>query len=109
VGATVEDVGFDERTTVEGVRMLLNAAVALVPALDRAQLQQARVGLRPKTEDELPAIGRSSTMHHVFHAMGLYRNGVLLAPLTAMLVADLVLEGREHDELKMVRPDRFGL
>jgi glycine/D-amino acid oxidase-like deaminating enzyme len=108
-GATVEDVGFDERTTVEGVRMLLNAAVALVPALDRAQLQQARVGLRPKTEDELPAIGRSSTMHHVFHAMGLYRNGVLLAPLTAMLVADLVLEGREHDELKMVRPDRFGL
>ena len=109
VGATVEDVGFDERTTVEGVRMLLNAAAELVPVLDRAHLQQARVGLRPKTEDELPSIGRSSTMHHVFHAMGLYRNGVLLAPLTAMLVADLVLEGREHDELKMVRPDRFGL
>ena len=109
VGATVEDVGFDERTTVEGVRMLLNAAAALVPALDRAQWQQARVGLRPKTEDELPAIGRSSTMPHVFYATGLYRNGVLLAPLTAMLVADLVLEGREHDELATVRPDRLGL
>jgi glycine oxidase ThiO len=109
VGATVEDVGFDERATVEGVRMLLNAAAELVPALDRAQLQHVRVGLRPKTEDELPAIGRSSTMQHVFHAMGLFRNGVLLAPLTAMLVADLVLEGREHDELAMVRPDRFGL
>src|SRR5262245_40895489 len=109
VGATVEDVGFDERTTVEGVRMLLNAGAELVPALDRAQLQQARVGLRPKTDDELPAIGRSSTMQHVFHATGLFRNGVLLAPLTAMLVADLVLEGREHDELAMVRPDRLGL
>lgn len=109
VGATVEDVGFDERPTVEGVRSLLTAGVTLVPALDRARFQEVRVGLRPKTADELPAIGRSSTMHHVFHAMGLYRNGVLLAPLTAMLIADLVLEGREHDELALVRPERLGL
>jgi len=109
VGATVEDVGFDESATVEGVRSLLTAAAQIAPALDRARFLEVRVGLRPKTADELPAIGRSSTMHHVFHAAGLYRNGVLLAPLTAMMIADLVLDGREHPDLARVRPDRFGL
>jgi glycine oxidase len=109
VGATVEDVGFDETPTVEGVRSLLTAAVAVAPALDRARFLEVRVGLRPKTNDELPAIGRSSTMHHVFYATGLYRNGVLLAPLTATMVADLVVEGREHADLARVRPDRLGL
>jgi glycine oxidase len=109
IGATVEDVGFDERSTIAGVRSLLTAAVDMVPALDRASFQEVRVGLRPKTEDELPAIGRSSTMRHVFYALGLYRNGILLAPLTASLVADLVLDGRERAELAMVRPARLGL
>jgi len=109
VGATVEDVGFDESATVEGVRSLLTAAVSVAPVLDRARFLEVRVGLRPKTEDELPAIGRSSTMHHVFYATGLYRNGVLLAPLTATMVADLVVDGREHADLARVRPDRFGL
>jgi len=109
VGATVEDVGFDESATVEGVRSLLTAAVAVAPVLDRARFLEARVGLRPKTEDELPAIGRSSTMHHVFYATGLYRNGILLAPLTATMLADLVVDGREHADLVRVRPDRLGL
>ena len=109
VGATVEDVGFDESTTTAGVRGLLNAAVDLMPALEHARFREARAGLRPKTEDELPVIGRSSTMPHVFYAFGHYRNGVLLAPLTAALIADLVLDGRERPELSDVRPDRFGL
>jgi thiazole synthase len=109
VGATVEDVGFDERTTTAGIRGLLNSAVDLLPGLERAQFVEARAGLRPKTDDELPAIGRSSTMPHVFYATGHYRNGVLLAPLTASLIADLVLDRRERPELADVRPDRFGL
>ncbi len=109
VGATVEDVGFDERTTIAGIRGLMNAAVDLLPGLEHAQFREARAGLRPKTVDELPAIGRSSTMPHVFYATGHYRNGVLLAPLTATLIADLVLDGRERPELADVRPDRFGL
>jgi glycine oxidase len=109
VGATVEDVGFDERTTTGGLRGLLNAAVDLMPGLEHAHFREARAGLRPKTADELPAIGRSSTMPHVFYAAGHYRNGVLLAPLTASLIADLVLDGRERPELADVRPDRFGL
>jgi glycine/D-amino acid oxidase-like deaminating enzyme len=48
-------------------------------------------------------------MRGMFYATGHYRNGVLLAPLTAVMLADLLLEGRERQELALVRPDRFGL
>jgi glycine oxidase len=109
VGATVEDVGFDERATLGGVRALVDAASALVPGLDAASLEDVRVGLRPATADELPLIGPSATMPQVFYAAGHYRSGVLLAPLTAGLVADLVLDGRAGRELDALRPARFGL
>jgi glycine oxidase len=109
VGATVEDVGFDEHPTAHGVRHLLNAVQALLPAVDTARFGEVRVGLRPKTPDELPMIGRSSTMRHVFHATGHYRNGILLTPLTAALIADLVLDGRAGDLLALTDPARFGL
>jgi glycine oxidase ThiO len=106
VGATVEDVGFDERPTAEGVRGLLSAAIDLVPSLESAQFEEVRVGFRPKSVDELPIVGRSETMASVFYAVGHYRNGVLLAPLTAALMADLVLEDKERTELALVRPGR---
>jgi glycine/D-amino acid oxidase-like deaminating enzyme len=108
-GATVEDVGFDERATSSGVQQLLHGALALMPALGGAAFEEVRVGLRPKTRDELPAVGASSTMPHVFYATGHYRNGVLLAPLTARLVADLVLEGKADHDLGPLQPGRLGL
>ena len=108
-GATVEDVGFDERATSAGVQDLLRGAVALMPSLRDAAFEEVRVGLRPMTRDELPAIGASSTMPHVFYATGHYRNGVLLAPLTARLVADLVLEGGTDGDLTSVSPERLRL
>lgn len=109
VGATVEDAGFDERVTVAGVRQLLEGAVELLPAARASTFGEARAGLRPATADELPIIGRSSTMRDVYYATGHYRNGILLAPLTALMIADLLLNGRERAELALVRPDRFGL
>ncbi len=109
VGATSEDVGFDERATTAGVRTLLDRGIELVPELNAAFFDEVRVGLRPATPDELPLIGASSTMRGVFYATGHYRTGVLLAPLTALAVADLVLEGRERAELADVSPRRFGL
>jgi glycine oxidase len=109
VGATVEEVGFDERVTVDGVRQLLDSGAQLLPALRSAVFEGARAGLRPATADELPIIGASTTMRGVFYATGHYRNGVLLAPLTAAMVADLLLSGRGRPELRLVRPERFGL
>ena len=109
VGATVEDVGFDERATVSGVATLLNAVRDLLPATRDAGFEGVRVGLRPGTPDGLPALGWSPAVPRLAYATGHYRNGVLLAPLTARLVADLVLDGREDPLLAAVAPARFGV
>lgn len=89
VGATAEDVGFEERTTVSGVRDLLDAACDVLPSAWNAEFLGARVGLRPASADGLPII-RESRTRGVFFATGHYRNGILLAPLTALQVADLI-------------------
>jgi glycine oxidase len=109
IGATVEEVGFDERVTAAGVRQLLETGINLVPSLHSAEFEGARAGLRPATPDELPIVGASSTMPRVYYATGHYRNGVLLAPLTAAMFVDLLVHGREHPQLELVRPIRFGL
>ena len=107
VGATVEDVGFDERATAAGVRDLLDAACDLLPTIWGATFLEARVGLRPATADGLPLIGRTEPSSRVVYATGHYRNGVLLAPVTASLVADLVLSGQADPLLEAVNPGRF--
>ena len=90
VGATVEEVGFDERATVAGVRALIDATGRVMPAVSEASFVSARVGLRPATPDRLPVIGRSAAIPGLVYASGHFRYGVLLAPLTAALVADIV-------------------
>jgi glycine oxidase len=107
VGATVEDVGFDERTTAAGVRDLLDAVCELLPEAWGATFVEARVGLRPATPDGLPLLGQSQVSDRIVYATGHYRNGVLLAPLTAQLIADLIVEGREDDVLAALRPGRL--
>jgi glycine oxidase len=109
VGATVEEAGFDETATAAGVTRLLESSAELLTTLPEARFDAVRVGLRPGTPDELPLIGPSSTMPGVYYATGHYRNGVLLSPLTAKVVTDLVLDGRRDPDLELVRPDRFGL
>ncbi len=109
VGATMEDAGFDERTTVAGVAGLLEAATGLVPHVEAAGFIGARAGLRPGTPDDLPVIGPSTMMPNLVYATGHFRNGVLLAPLTAQLVADALLAGRTDQAFEAVGPKRFGL
>jgi len=93
VGATMEDVGFDERVTAEAAATLLEAASMLVPAARNAQFVDVRAGLRPSPADEAgrPFIGPSPSVPNVTLAIGHFRNGVLLAPLTAKLASDAVL------------------
>jgi glycine oxidase len=108
VGATVEDAGFDERTTVAGVHRLLEAVCDLLPDAETATVLSARVGLRPSSPDPLPLIGWSEVLPGLMYATGHYRNGVLLAPLTAQLVADAMLGGDRDPALGLTTPARFG-
>jgi glycine/D-amino acid oxidase-like deaminating enzyme len=109
IGATTEHVGFDERNTASGVRTLLDAARTLLPGIEDATFLEARAGLRPGTSDGLPIIGPSPSSDRVVYAIGHYRNGVLLAPLTAALTADLILDGLSDPVLGALSPARQGL
>jgi glycine oxidase len=108
VGATVEDTGFDERATAAGVRDLLEAGCALVPHLWQASFEQVRIGLRPASPDGLPIVGASERIPGLVYATGHFRNGVLLAPLTAWLVKELVVNGRGDPAIEVLAPSRFG-
>jgi glycine oxidase len=109
VGATVEQVGYDERTTVEGMRDLLDGVTRTLAPGFPAAILSARAGLRPGTPDGLPIVGASAAVPAVTYATGHYRNGVLLAPLTARLVADAILDGRVDPLMQAMSPARFGL
>jgi glycine oxidase len=91
VGATTERVGFDRRVTAAGVAGLLGGAIRVVPALARSTFRGAWAGLRPETPDGLPLIGPVPGVEGLFLAVGHYRNGVLLSPVTADLVAEGLL------------------
>ena len=107
-GATNEEVGFDERATVAGVRELIDATRRVAPEVSKASFKEARVGLRPATPDELPVIGPSAVVPGLVYACGHFRNGILLAPLTAAVVADLVVDRRLDAALDITSPSRFG-
>ena len=86
-GSTEEDVGFDDRTTVEGVAGLLEFAIRAVPALGAGAVERVSAALRPMTSDGRPVIGGCSELPNLVMATGHGANGILLAPLTADLVA----------------------
>ena len=89
VGATVEERGDDTTVLAGAVHELLCDARAIVPGLDELELAEAAAGLRPATPDNTPRIGWTG-MEGVVVAAGHYRNGILLAPLTAAAVVDLL-------------------
>lgn len=108
VGATMEDVGFDESHTEDAVRELRKAAAELVPSLADARVTSVRTGLRPRGPDDLPMLGPSRAVPGLFYATAHYRNGILLAPLTVQLIRDLVLGGPVDPALRDLDPARHG-
>lgn len=105
VGSTVELVGFHKAVTVEAVHRLIAGAVSLVPPLKSAQFVSAWSGLRPGTPDGLPILGASG-VPGLFLAAGHFRNGILLAPVTAMAMAEL-LTGPTARDLSTFSVGRF--
>jgi glycine/D-amino acid oxidase-like deaminating enzyme len=109
IGATVEHAGFDEHTTEAGLRSLQQAAQALVPALAQAHVVETWAGLRPGTPDDLPILGADPRVAGVFYATGHYRNGILLAPVTARALSELIVEGKTRFDLTGFSIARFTI
>jgi glycine oxidase len=108
VGATVEERG-DLDVTAGAVLELLRAASDVLPELDEYALVEARAGLRPGTPDNAPLVGPLPGRPDVLVATGHYRNGIVLTPLTADLVADLLATGVADPLLAPLAPDRFDM
>ena len=105
-GATSEDVGFIPNNTPEGIQKLLQAAIRLYPQLKHYPIQEFWWGFRPATPDELPILGTSHCQNLTL-ATGHYRNGILLAPVTAALIADFILEQKSDPLLSDFHYSRF--
>lgn len=107
VGATVEEAGFDKRIVPSTIQRQHHAALEIVPKLAEAKILEDWAGLRPGTPDNLPILGATGTPGY-YVATGHFRDGILLAPITAEVMAD-VIEGRTpaHD-LTPFSPARFA-
>lgn len=107
VGATVEEAGFDASVTAGGVFALLEGARRALPAVEELELEGVWTGFRPTTDDDAPIIGPSD-VEGLILAVGHHRNGVLLAPVTAEAVVDLVVSGEMRPEAVCMSLGRFS-
>lgn len=107
IGATHEEVGFTRGVTVGGVGRLLQNGLGLVPAIGAGDWTQLRAwsGFRPATPDKTPILGADPRVKGLWWATGHFRSGILLAPVTASVLADAILEEKPVPDL--LRPDRF--
>jgi glycine/D-amino acid oxidase-like deaminating enzyme len=106
-GSTMENVAFDANTTAEGVAKVRSASEEICPALAAGGIARSWAGLRPVTPDMLPMIGADPRYESLIYACGHGRNGVLMAPLTGDLIADLVTGTPLSHDLSQFRPGRF--
>jgi glycine oxidase len=107
LGATVEEAGFDKRTDAPTIQRLHHAAIALVAKLSDAKILEAWAGLRPGTPDALPILGATETPGY-YVATGHFRDGILLAPITAEVMADVITGTKCSYDLSAFSPRRFS-
>jgi glycine oxidase len=106
-GATVEEAGFDKRTDPATMQRFHRAAIALIPQLRNAKILEDWAGLRPGTPDALPILGATSTPGY-YVATGHFRDGILLAPITAQAMADVITGVAPAHDLAAFAPSRFS-
>jgi len=106
VGTTLEESGFDKRVELATIQKLRQAAIALVPELKNAKILEDWAGLRPGTPDNLPLLGESSTPGY-YAATGHFRDGILLAPITAKVMASVIAGAAPEQDIRPFSPNRF--
>jgi len=107
-GSTAEHVGFDKRTTDEGVAAIKAMALEIAPSMAALPVVDSWAGFRPRALDSLPVLGPCAGIGGLFYATGHYRNGILLAPITGKVIANAIVDGIMPDSVKAFSPDRFG-
>jgi glycine oxidase len=105
-GSTLEDVGFEKRVTSAGIEQILSAAIEMIPDLSGAEIVESWAGLRPGTPDELPILGPAD-IHGLLFATGHFRNGILLAPVTAKIISECIVRGTISQSMERFSPLRF--
>jgi len=106
IGSTLEDAGFNKQMDVNTLQRLFEAAVELVPGVAKSRRHEAWAGLRPGTPDALPILGETAISGY-FAATGHYRDGILLAPVTARVMAELLIDGVSRHDLAAFPANRF--
>jgi len=107
-GSTSERVGFDKSVTDEGAVSIKSMAFEIAPGLESAAILDSWAGFRPHAPDDLPVLGSAGDIAGWFYATGHYRNGILLAPITAEIIAEAVVNRKSPPFLESFSPDRFG-
>jgi glycine/D-amino acid oxidase-like deaminating enzyme len=107
VGSTLENVGYNKQVEVDTIQHLFQAALELVPALAKSKKHEDWAGLRPASPDHLPILGETSTEDY-FIAGGHYRDGILLAPITALVMTAQVLRKTSAYDLSAFAVSRFA-
>lgn len=106
-GSTGERAGFEKQVTCEGINAITEIALEIAPPLARFPLVDYWSGLRPASENGMPIIGESEKIKNLYYAAGHYRNGILLAPITAELLSEEILRENKHPLLKDFTPHGF--
>jgi glycine oxidase len=107
IGATVEEAGYDKRTIPETIQGMHRAALRTLPILQQARIHEDWAGLRPGTPDDLPILGETQIPGY-FVAAGHFRDGILLAPITAQVMSELITGCEPTHDLSAFSPSRFS-
>jgi glycine oxidase len=109
IGATVEDVGFRKEVTLAGLEELIQAGRHIAPGIMDQPMLRTWAGLRPGSPDGLPLVGPVEGRPGLLLAVGHYRNGILLGPMTGVLVKQWLVDQQRSPYLDLLRPERFPL
>jgi glycine oxidase len=109
VGATVEDMGFRKEVTLAGLEELIQAGRRIAPGIMGEPVMRTWAGLRPGSPDGLPLVGPVEGLPGLLLAVGHHRNGILLGPMTGMLIKQWLVDHEHSPHLALLRPERFPL